>query len=170
MREALERTIEEKLVGYPLRGPRAGREILVALRDAGQGSFDEHHIIWNKQSGVAEKSNTSREHRLLCKVLRLLIQFDQVDISNSAGAEMLVRRLLQLEAATRRNPRQPDFEGLDIILDSAVDDHGAAVVSAFSTWVADQQKNEAVSLKAARQWRDEQSTRDKLGKKGKKDE
>ena len=161
LREGLEKMVEEKLIGYPLRGPRAAREMLVALRDAGQSSFDEHHIIWNKQSGIAEKSSTAREHRLLCKVLRLLLQFDQIDLSNSAGAEMLVRRLLQLEAATRRNPRQPDFEGLDIILDWAVDDHGAAVVSSFSSWVADQQRNEATTLKASRQWREEQSSREK---------
>ena len=39
-------------------------------------------------------------------MLETAAQFDQLDLVNIAGAEFLIRRVLQLEAATRRNPRQ----------------------------------------------------------------
>ena len=84
--------------------------------------------------------------------------FDQVVASNSAAAGLASRRLLQIEAATRRNPRHPDFEGLDGILDTALDERGAAIVPNFSEWIGKQQQSEAAVLKAGRQWREEQAT------------
>eukprot|EP00974_Lingulodinium_polyedra_P088448 8575873-Lingulodinium_polyedra.AAC.1 len=57
---------------------------------------------------------------MLCAVLRLLQSYDQLDIVNAAGAEYVVRRLKQLEAATKRNPRQPDFEGLEAVLETSI--------------------------------------------------
>ena len=149
------------VVGFPLRGPRASSEMLIAIRDAGQGTFDDHALQWVQRSGDSEKSGAAREHRCIAIALRLLTSFDQIDITNCAGTEFLIRRLLQIEAATRRNPRQPDFEGLDGILDTAMDEHGSAIVPKFIQWVGDQQRAEAQVLKAGRQWRDEQTA---LGK------
>jgi hypothetical protein len=40
-RETLEGIREAKLPGYPLKGKRAVKEFLVALRDAGQFSLDD---------------------------------------------------------------------------------------------------------------------------------
>ncbi len=79
---------------------------------------------------------------------------------------MLSRRLLQIEAATRRNPRQPDFEGLDGILDVALDEGGSAILPRFTEWVGKQQQAEASLLKAGRQWREEQTSIKKTAGKG----
>ena len=78
--------------------------------------------------------------------------------ANSAAGELLSRRLLQIEAATRRNPRQPDFEGLDGIFDVALDEGGSAILPRFTEWVGKQQQAEASVLKAGRQWREEQTS------------
>jgi hypothetical protein len=107
---------------------------------------------------------------MICSVLRIFQQFDQLDLYNVAGVEYLVRRLKQLEAATRRNPRQPDFEGLDVVLDSTIDESGALVLPGFDTWVGDQQRAEAAVLKAGRQWREENATHRKKSGGGGKDE
>ena len=64
----------------------------------------------------------------------------------------------QLEAATKRNPCQPDFEGLDVVLDVAVDEMGGMVLPKFDSWIGEQQKAEAVILKAGRMWREEHAT------------
>ena len=93
---------------------------LLATRDSGQSSYDEQCAAWLRKSGVPEKSSAAREHRGISIASRLLPSFDQADAANSAAAELLSRRLLQIEAATRRNPRQPDLEGLDGILDVAL--------------------------------------------------
>ena len=104
-----------------------------------------------RRSGVPEKSNTAREHRMICTVMRIFQQYDQLDLYNVAGIEYLVRRLKQLEAATRRNPRQPDFEALDVVLDSTIDESGALVLPVLDTWIGDQQRSEEAVLKAGRQ-------------------
>ncbi len=91
--------------------------ILFAIREAGQSSYDGHCAAWLRKSGVPEESAAASEHRCLTIALRLLQTFDHVDAANSAAAEFISRRLLQIEAATRRNPRRPDFEGHDKILD-----------------------------------------------------
>ena len=146
---------EQTVDGWPLEGKRAMREACLALRDAGQESRDEHRATWARRSGIPEKSNAAREHRVICAVPRIMQQFDQLDLYNVAGAEYLVRRLNQLEAATRRNPRHPDFEGVDAVLDAAIDDSGGFVLPGFDAWVGGQQRSGAAILQASRQWKEE---------------
>jgi len=162
-KEALLRTKEVSLKGFPLKGPRAAPELLLAIRDAGQAGYDDHCTTWLRKSGVSDKSAAAREYRCICIALRLLQTYDQIDAANSAAAEFLSRRLMQIEAATRRNPRQPDFEGLDGILDVALDEAGSAILPRFTEWVGKQQQAEAQILKAGRQWREEQASLKKNG-------
>ncbi len=42
---------------------------------------------------------------------------DQVDLSNLVGVESLTRRFIQIETATSRNPSNPDYSTLDIIIE-----------------------------------------------------
>ena len=149
------RSSEASLSGFPLKGSRAAPELLLAIRDSGQASYDEHCTTWLRKSGVPEKSASAREHRCLCIGLRLLQSYDQIDAANSAAAEFFSRRIIQIEAAARRNPRQPDFEGLDGILDVALDEGGSAILPRFTEWGGKQQQSEAAVLKAGRQWREE---------------
>ncbi len=169
-RDSVIRMRELPVPGWPLKGTRATKEATIALRDAGQSSWEEHHTTWVRWSGVADRSGTAREHRMICTVLRIFQQFDQLDLYNVAGIEYLVRRLKQLEAATRRNPRQPDFEGLDVVLDSTIDESGALVLPGFDSWIGDQQRAEAAVLKAGRQWREENATANKKKGGGSKDD
>ena len=47
------------------------------------------------------------------KVLRHLTCYDQLDVANVAGAELIARRTLQIQRAVRQNPCQPSSEGLE---------------------------------------------------------
>ena len=158
--DAIERSSPKDLPGFPLPGPRVGKSFMASLRSAGQ-TYTSHHTDFIRKSGVAEKSSAAREHRHGHEILRLLCEYDQIDPSNSCAAEYLTRRLIQIESAVRRNARRPDFEGLDALLDTSVDEGGAAVVAEFATWVAERQKAEAQTLKAGRQWRDERAADNK---------
>ncbi|CAK0845014.1 unnamed protein product [Prorocentrum cordatum] len=154
-RDSVRRMKEATIPGWPLQGRRATREAVLSLRDGGQGNWEEHHTTWLRRSGVAERGNVAREHHMICVSLRMMQQFDQLDLFNIAGAEYLVRRLKQLESATRKNPRAPDFEGLDLILDTGVDDTGGMVLPEFDGWVGDQARARAQTMKANRQWQEE---------------
>ena len=85
------------------------------------------------------------------------MHFDQVDISILSGCEYSVRRLIHIEAAAKRNPRQPDFEGLDAILDASTDSSGAASATKFMDYVANIQKDQVMVYKAGRLWHEEQT-------------
>lgn len=126
---ALEKLSQEELPGFPLRGPRAAKSFMVPLRSSNQ-DFTAHHEFFLRKSGLAEKSAVAREHRHLHEACRLALEYDQFDLSNSAAFEYIFRRVVQVEAALKRNPRQPDFDGLESVMDSAVDEAGAADGSA----------------------------------------
>ena len=162
------------LVGYPLRGPRVGPELMIALRDVGQDGFDHHHIVWASRSGAAERSAAVRDHRMWSTLLRIGVSFDLLDPANCACLEFAARRLAQIETAVKRNPKSPDYEGLDAMLEATIDSSGAALVPVFSGWFGDLRNSQAVVLKADRQFREEQVAQAKSkghkGRDGKADE
>ena len=68
---------------------------------------------------------------------------DQIDISNRSFAEDLVRRVIQIEVAVSRNLAQPDYSGLEELLESPVDATGKASASSVEHWLADLLKSKA---------------------------
>ena len=108
----------------------------------------------------------AREHATLTETLRWAIQYDQLDVTMTASSELIARRLVQIEAAVKKNPKIPDFSGLDIMLDANTDASGAAVTTTFNTWVADQQKAAAQISKQNRVLKEELDAQRKVAKKG----
>ena len=93
--------------------------------------------------------------------MRLFATYDQLDITVLAGAELLVRDLVRGESAARRNPKNPDYTGLDLMMESMVDESGAAVTSTFNDWLLNQQKAVAQVQKQGRLLREEQEAQSK---------
>ena len=149
---------------WPIQGPRSVRDYINAIRQLGAGGFLEFHADWVKTSGVGEKSGSAREHRFLLDLLRLMVQWDQLDATSLASAELVVRRLVQIELAVKKNPKTPDYGGLEGLLESAVDGSGAAVLPKLSQWLGEHQKNEAFVLKQMRLWSEEQEVAKKRTK------
>ena len=81
----------------------------------------------------------------------MFICYDQVDVRNLAGVEQIVRRIIQDERAVRKNPKHPDYSGLEFVLNQTTDVSGAASTTVFNRWYAQTQRDEAVVLKNARQ-------------------
>ena len=146
---------------WPIAGPRSVREFLLAVRAAGHTALLEYHNEWVRTSGVSEKAAFTREHRFLLEVVRLMLQFDQVDGSSLASCELLLRRLYQIELAVRKSAKSPDFEGLEFLLETAVDASGAAVLPSIAKWLGETQHKEAFTLKQMRLWTEERAAADK---------
>jgi hypothetical protein len=88
-----------------------------------------------------------------------------------AGCELLLRRLYQIELAVRKSPKSPDFEGLEFLLETAVDASGAAVLPSIAKWLGETQHKEAFTLKQMRLWTEERAALDKKkGDKNKKED
>ena len=71
----------------------------------------------------------------------------QYDGSSSATAELLARRILQIQRAMRRSPKHPDFTGLEAMMASQLDETGGVVTSKFDQWVAEEQETAAIIMK-----------------------
>ena len=161
---ALMRDTEQK--GFPLAGIRSVKEFLDSV-GAGPGNMTSYQAEWERLSGVGEGSAVNHVHRNLCEVLRLMHSWDQVDLSMMASAELIVRWLIQTEIAVERNPRHPDYSGLDIVISAPVNAVGRASTSKFNTWVTDRLKERATIWKQERLYREEQKqSRKGDGKKG----
>ena len=87
----------------------------------------------------------------------LFTEFDQLDITQIAGIEYLLRWWHQQEVAVRRSPSCPDYSGLDTMMPSQLDGHGGLALSGFTHWFAGVQRDEAQVLKQQRLMKEEQA-------------
>lgn len=139
---------------WPFKGPRVVMEFMRSLRDGGL-NLKMHHQEWLQKSGVHAGGAVARQHHTICTALRFMQSFDQYDLSMAASAEYLVRALVQLEAAARRNPKAPDLTGLEVMMEAHADASGAAITAGFDQWVMEQQRSRAQIAKQGRLMREE---------------
>lgn len=147
---------------WSFSGPRATLEFLTSVRES-TNDLTGYHFQWIKHSGVNVHSSVVHEHKNLLEVLRLAICRDQLDVTNLLSCELLVRRLVQLEVAVSRCPTNPEFAGLDVLLEVAISDGGSANTRALDSWVTEKLKERANIQKQARLFKEESS----LASKGK---
>eukprot|EP00438_Fugacium_kawagutii_P013877 Skav219716 [mRNA] locus=scaffold301:31513:32607:+ [translate_table: standard] len=146
---------ETTLDDFPLSTDvRAAKEFLTAVND-GPGNLQRYHTEWQRLSGIADGSSVCHAHRIICETLRLMHSYDQLNIANLASGEQLVRWLVQLETATERNFRSPDFTGLDLILGGAISAEGKALTQKFTEHLSSKLKERASIWKQERLYREE---------------
>ncbi|CAK0812001.1 unnamed protein product, partial [Prorocentrum cordatum] len=140
--QAIEAHRPQDVGDWVFRGPKSLPEFLDSVRASGLGiaGYANHYIT---SSGVPPGSAAAHEIRLLLEALRHLIEYDQVDVTNLAGAELIARRIVQMQRAIRRDPKHPNYSGLEDMLASALDETGGVVTSKFDEWVAQEQKTKA---------------------------
>lgn len=119
---------------------------------------------WCGQSGIALKGGLAIEFKLLNTVLHYMICVDQVNVRNLAAAELVTRRLLMIQRAVRRNPKAPDFEGLEFYLMHKYDESGGIVAKKLDQHIAEQQRVQATIDKQSRLFREEQEAAGKRKK------
>ena len=147
----------------PLQGPRMAHEWFNGLRLAGR-SIVAHDAEWRHRSGVPEQGMASRFHTAISEILRCLVCVDQLDVNHTIGPELCTRVLYVVEAACDRNPRQPDWEGLEGLLSFSVSTRGVLEVPCFATWVSQGQASKVAVLKQGRLIREERRSDRKAAK------
>ena len=85
----------------------------------------------------------------------MAISDDMLDVGNLASFEQISRRLVQLELAVEKNPKHPDFSGLNILVDTNVSAGGMARVPKFTKWVTDRHREQAEIYKQRRLFSEE---------------
>lgn len=151
---------------WPHPGPRAYRELVLSVSDSAN-SWGSYHTEWTKASGISEGTSLVHEHKTLSTAFGLLQSVDQLNGANLAAVEMLARRMIQIEMATERSNKSPDFSGLSVVMASPTTDSGAAVTRNFTEWVSQRQKDRAQVMKQQRIYSEEQAATEKRSKQGK---
>ena len=99
-----------------------------------------------------------------------MVTYDQHNMANSAAGELLARNILRVQRAVRRNPRTPDFTGLDRMTGQAFAETGGTVCSEFDRRYFESQRIQAQVMKQSRLWREEHEADDKRRRGGDKDD
>ena len=154
---ALQLMTDQKFDDWPHRGPKAVREFLENVVENG-GDITTYHSSFMRKSGLSDNSAAAHEYKNLLAILKLAVSYDQLDCSNLASIEQVVRRVLEIQTAVRRNPKHPTFDAFDYNTRGSVDEMGGARAPGYAEWMAEQQRAEAKSLKSTREWREEQAS------------
>ena len=95
---------------------------------------------------------------MLVSIIWHAVTFDQLNLYNWASMELVSRHILRIHRAVKRAPKSPSFDGLGVMVQSRLDYAGEDVVGDFATFIAEQQKAEAFTLKQQRLYADETAT------------
>ncbi|CAK0847980.1 unnamed protein product, partial [Prorocentrum cordatum] len=148
-RDAVESMREVTVEDWPDQGPRACLEYLksIALR---AGNLLTYQAEWQRLSGVAEGGAQGHEHRCHLETLRRAICHDQLNVVNLTRFEHVARRVIQVEMAVEKNPRHPDFSGLEDVPAGPRSVSGSAHAPRHLEHVTNRQKDRAQILKQQR--------------------
>ena len=119
-------------------------------------------------SGVGLKSGIGQELQVHFFSLWLLAVVDAIDLRRSATAQHLARRILQQTRALKRNPKAPDYDGLDTYLRHMQGAGGEIRAVKFEAHVAAENRDTAQIMKQNRLQKEEQEAEEKR-RRGKND-
>lgn len=156
---------QSQIDDWGFSGPRSTLDFCKAVL-SGPGDMVSYHLTWVRNSGIGANTSIAHEHKSICETIRLALTRDQLDVSNLMSFEHLTRRLVVLEIATSRSPGAPDFAGLDVVSEAAVNQSGAAQITALNAWVTDRLKERANIQKQARLFKEEYGKNKQSGAEG----
>ena len=154
LKNQLPKLVSQAMTSFPFSGPPATPEVLTGIVSSGHEPI-AYHSEWVRTSGVNGQAGIAVEHSVICTTLSLAIGYDTLNVLNLAFFEQMCRRLLMIERAVKRNPRAPDFEGLEMFLANGFDATGGVTTRDFDKYIAETQRNDAVIMKQSRLWREE---------------
>ena len=95
-------------------------------------------------NAVPPSSSVAKMYMYLLHAFHLMVCVDRLDPMHSAVAEHLSRKILQRQKAIQRNPKQPDFTGLDEYERHAKGATGEMHAPEWDKHVSEQHRNQAL--------------------------
>ena len=129
-------------------------ELLLGLSDSGKEMlpFISDFFV---HSGLSPRSGVGLEIFYLLVSLYYLCCWDRCDPTSLIAAEHIARRLVQLQKAVRRNPKQPDFNSLESMMRHCDPIHGTIHTPALDKALSETAKAEANVMKNIRMMEEE---------------
>ena len=130
------------------------KEVLEGIKSTGMEP-PSYCADYLQTSGLSPTSALAIEFKHLISILWMMVCHDRLDVLNVSSAEYVARRMLMIQRAVKRNPRSPDFVGLDAFMSNAMDSQGGTVTLEFEKYVAEVQRAEAQVMKQQRMAKEE---------------
>ena len=150
------------------KGPWCGPDLARAVASSGLEPVP-YCVQWEAATGLNSRSGLALEHRLAFYGFWSFVVLDGLDPSQSATMEHYARRVLQIQAAVRKNHETPDFDGLSGYMDHMYEAGTSLRAPGFDAHIANLLKEENFVLKQTRLAREEQQQFDKRKNKEKDD-
>lgn len=151
---------------WPISGPRTAKYVLTQMLEHG-GSPMGHHQAWRTACRLQPTDGPAMEHESWSRVLQAFITYDQVDGSNLAGIELIVRALQRIEEKHKHKLVATEDGGENALFmgSSSGSRAGTIICPKLSEWIGEELKKEAMVSKERRKAREERA----LSRKGDKD-
>ena len=151
---------------WPISGPRTAKFVLTQMLEHG-GSPMGHHQAWRTACRLQPTDGPAMEHESWSRVLQAFITYDQVDGSNLAGIELIVRALQRIEEKHKHKLVATEDGGENALFmgSSSGSRAGTIICPKLSEWIGEELKKEAMVSKERRKAREERA----LSRKGDKD-
>ena len=82
------------------------------MKEVSGGNALAHHVRWRGLVKLEYDNEMVSEHALLCKALMWALGYDQLNVSNLASFELLVRRIQMIEHKLRIKMTDASLDGL----------------------------------------------------------
>ncbi|CAE7247208.1 unnamed protein product [Symbiodinium sp. CCMP2592] len=150
---------ESKVVEFPdwpIGGPRTAKHVITQMLDHG-GSALQHHQAWRVACKFQPSDGPAMEHEAWCKVLHTFMTYDQVDVTNLAGAELIVRAIQRIEERHKWKlaAAEDSGEGALFMGANAGSRVGSIVSPKLTEWIGTEMQREALVAKERRKAREE---------------
>lgn len=167
---ALERMHEDQWADWPIRGPRTTKWVCVHIYENARTPLN-HHAQWRANARLQAQEPGVSEHEQACRTLQVLACFDQLNLYNLAGAEVVARRLQMVEEKYKDRilSSMGEAEPSEQHLFSGTQGTRAnlCICPALQSWIAEEMGKESAILKERRKAREErQLARPKQNAKG----
>ena len=125
------------------QGPAATPIVLRTVAEAGV-EFPQYASDFLRLNGTAPASPIGKYFFYNLYALHLMVCVDRLDPMRSAVAEHLSRKILQMQKAIKRNPKAPDFTGLEEYDRHATGARGEMHAPEWDKHVSEIQRNQAL--------------------------
>ena len=151
---------------WPVSGPRTVKHVITQMINNG-GSALGHHQQWRVACKMQPTDGPAQEHESWSRVLDAMLCYDQLDVTNLAAAELVVRSIQRLEEKHNHKMVSTDDAGESaLFMGAAAGARAGLVISPKLTeWIGAEMQKEALVAKERRKAREERALSRKNDKK-----
>ena len=140
-----------------MQGPRTLKWVLAFMLENGPSAMGWHHK-WKADCKLQDSDAGVDAHETYCRVLQTMASYDQLDLGNLAGVELMVRQLQLVEE--RHKDRLGGSSGKDsldekYLFAGSAHRNNLCVCPKLQEWVGEEMRKESLIMKERRKAREE---------------